>query len=385
MDTGRPTTPLRTQQRDQITPEPVSRTASPAPGIMNKYRESMANAMAATQAKLSEKKISGDSSRPGTALDASKRPKTATFALPEDDEEGAELKQKRIEEREQKVKKVMESDMKIKFRIRAAKLFLRCLNFGCSLVVLSLAASSFAIFFATKNLASRNNLPPWAPKSVLWPTYATLAIACVSLLMAILVLISYWKGGHEKAEQASLWFTAFSIFGFLFMIILWAVVAATITNAKNNSGGNDMWAWACKDGQRKELFQDTINYDLVCKQLDWTFVCSMIEIIIESLAIVLYAGAFWRYASKSKLRKSMDLRDKARHELYLRKLADGDEDVYRPTEHEMKTTTDINLAERGYSMYIPQTSMTVGAPIIDPKSGLAIDPHTGEATKPSSK
>ncbi|EPS38521.1 hypothetical protein H072_7747 [Dactylellina haptotyla CBS 200.50] len=347
---------------------------------MSSFRESRINALAASEAKLSEKH--GSDSRPDTAL-SNKRPKTATFALPEEDAEDAEAKQKKIREREDNLKKIMEADMKIKFRIRAAKLFLRCLNFGCSLVVLSLAASSFAIFFATRNLANRNNLPPWAPQTVLWPTYATLAIACVSLLMAIGILISYWKGGHEKAEKASIWFTAFTVFGFLFMIILWAVVAGTITNAKNNSNGNDMWAWACKDNQRKELFQDNINYDLVCKQLDWTLVCSIIEIIIESLAIILYVGAFWRFASKTKLRKSMDLRDQARHELYLRKLADGDDDVYRPTAHEMKTTTDINLAERGYSMYLPQSNMAVGAPIIDPNSGLAVDPHTGEATKPS--
>ena len=79
----------------------------------------------------------------------------------------------------------------------------------------------------------------------------------------------------------------------------------------------------------------------------------------------------------------MDLRDQARHELYLRKLANGDDDVYRPTEHEMKATTDINLAERGYSVYIPPSSAPVFTPIIDPNSGLAIDPQTGEATKPS--
>ncbi|RVD83583.1 uncharacterized protein DFL_007967 [Arthrobotrys flagrans] len=383
MDSNRPTTPLRIHQRESVSVD----FSAPVSGMGN-FRESRINAMASTEAKLSEKK--GSDSRPGTSLSnvsnvSNKRPKTTAFVLPEDDNEDAEAKKQRIEEREKHVKAIMEKDMKIKFRIRAAKLFLRFLNFGCSLVVLSLAASSFAIFFATKHLANRNNLPPWAPQTVLWPTYATLAIACVSLLMAIIVLISYWRGGHEKAESASLWFTAFSVFGFLFMIILWAVIAGTITNARNTNGGNDMWDWACKDNQRKELFQDDVNYDLVCKQLDWTLVCSIIEIVIESLAIILYVAAFWRYASKSKLRKSMDLRDQARHELYLRKLADGDDDVYRPTEHEMKTTTDINLAERGYSMYIQPSTVAVGAPIIDPNSGLAIDPHTGEATKPPSK
>jgi len=201
--------------------------------------------------------------------------------------------------------------------------------------------------------------------------------------MAIIVLISYWRGGHKKAEKAAIWFTATSIFGFVFMIILWAVIAGIITNAKKSSQGHDLWAWACNNNERKQLFQDSVNYDLVCKQLSWSLVCSVIEICVESIAILLYVAAFWRFASKSKLRKSMDLRDQARHELYLRKLANGDDDVYRPTEHEMKTTTDINLAERGYSMYFPPSAMTVGAPIIDPNSGLAINPQTGEATKPS--
>lgn len=365
-------------QKDSV--DASARAASPAPGTNNPYRESMANAMAATQAKLSEKKNSTDSDRPGSS--PNKRPKTTMFALPEDDEEDEETKQKKIKEREDNVKNVVAKDMKIKFRIRAAKLFLRFLNFGCSLVVLSLVASTFSIFFATRNLSNRNNLPAWAPQSVLWPTYATLAIACVSLTMAVIVLISYWRGGHERAERAAIWFTAISVFGFLFMIILWAVVASIITNAKKNSNNKDLWAWACSNNERKQLFQNDVDYALICKQLSWTFICSIIEIVVESLAIILYVAAFWRFASKSKLRKSMDLRDQARHELYLRKLANGDDDVYRPTEHEMKTTTDINLIERGYSMYIPPSS--VGAPIIDPNSGLAVDPQTGEATKPSS-
>lgn len=250
-------------QRD--TSDYQARAVSPAPGNMNPYRESMANAMAATQAKLSENKGSLDSSRPGTSNN--KRPKTATFALPEDDNEDTEIKAQKIKDREEKVKAVMEKDMKIKFRIRAAKLFLRFLNFGCSLVVLSLVASTFAIFFATRHLENRNNLAPWAPQSILWPTYLTLAIACTSLTLAIVVLITYWKGGHEKAEKASIWFTGFSIFGFLLMIILWAVVAGTITNARQTNNGNDLWSWSCNDNQRKELFKDDIDYDLVCKQL----------------------------------------------------------------------------------------------------------------------
>jgi len=132
---------------------------------------------------------------------------------------------------------------------------------------LSLVANSFSIFFATRNLPPRNNLPPWAPQSVLWPAYATLGIACLSLATAVCVLVSYWRGGHRKAEKAAIWFTAMSIGGFFFMIILWAITAGIITSARNNSGGKDLWAWSCKKNNRNELFSSTIDYDLVCRQM----------------------------------------------------------------------------------------------------------------------
>jgi hypothetical protein len=302
-----------------------------------------------------------------------------------------EKHEEEIKKKDEKVAEVVRKDMKIKFKIRCAKAFLRCLNFGCSLVVLALVANSFAIFFTTRGLATKNNLPPWAPQSVLWPTYTTLAIACVSLTLAIFVLFSYWRGGHRKAEKAAVWFTAVSVFSFFFMIILWVVVASIITNAKNNSGGNDMWAWACKDNNRKDLFKDEVNYDLVCRQLDWSLVCAIIEIVVEALSILLYVAAFWRFSSKKSLRKSMHVRDQARHELYLKKLADGDDDVYRPTEHEMACKDELNLAEKGYTgqngVYYapPPAPMHLGImPIIDPKTGKEIPQEiiTGETSRP---
>jgi len=315
-----------------------------------------------------------------------KRPKTM-IAIAEE-----EKKLEEIKKRDEKVAKVLRKDMRIKFRVRIAKAFLRCISFGCSLVVVSLVANTFVIFFSTINLPPKDNLPAWAPQSILWPTYATIAIAGVSLLMATFVLISYWRGGHRKAERAGVWFTAISIFGFFFMIILWVVVAAVITNARTNSGGNDIWSWACKDNNRKNLFASTVDYDLVCRQLDWTLVCSIIEIVVETLSIVLYLAAFWRYSSKKKLRKSMHIRDQARHELYLKKLADGDDDVYRPTEHEMACKGNLDLAEKGYKVtpevyYAPPPApMHLGLmPIIDPKTGKEIDPVavTGETSRPA--
>lgn len=50
-----------------------------------------------------------------------KRPKTTMFAVNEDD----------LEKKDAEVTTRMKKDLKIKFRIRIAKCFLRCINFGC--------------------------------------------------------------------------------------------------------------------------------------------------------------------------------------------------------------------------------------------------------------
>lgn len=49
-------------------------------------------------------------------------------------------------------------------------------------------------------------------------------------------------------------------------------------------------------------------------------ICIIIEIVVEVISIVLYSIVFYRYYSKRKLHKSMDMRDKARSDLYLAQL-----------------------------------------------------------------
>jgi len=49
-------------------------------------------------------------------------------------------------------------------------------------------------------------------------------------------------------------------------------------------------------------------------------ICCVIEVVVETFTIILYGIIFYRYYSKRKLRKSMDIRDKARSDLYLAQL-----------------------------------------------------------------
>lgn len=201
-----------------------------------------------------------------------------------------------------------------------AKMVLRGVNFSCSLIVLSMVATTFMIFNATKHLPPRNNLPAWSATSNPWPQIVVLSIAAVSLLFSIVVMAAYCRGGHRRAEKVAVYYTMFAMGYFVFSIIMWLVGAAVLQGSKANGNGQDIWGWSCKDNKRRQLFQDDVHYALVCRLQDWSLVCCIIEIVVEIIVIAIYGVVFYRFYSKNRLRKSMDARDKARSDLYLAQL-----------------------------------------------------------------
>lgn len=146
-----------------------------------------------------------------------------------------------------------------------AKLVLRGVNFSCSLIVLSMLASTFAIFNATKHLPPRNTLPAWATNTPLWPQITLLAIASISLLFSIVIIYAHLRSGHRRAEKVAVYYTVFAVAFFAFSIIMWAVGAGILNGSKANNNGKDIWGWSCKDGKRKQLFQESVQYALVCR------------------------------------------------------------------------------------------------------------------------
>lgn len=119
----------------------------------------------------------------------------------------------------------------------------------------------------TRHLPARNNLPPWADTSTTWPQITLCTIAAVSLFLSTAVLVSYWRGGHRRAEKVSIYVTMFSLASFIFAIIMWGIAAGILNGTRAAGNGKDIWGWACKDNQRKALFQEDINYTLVCLQM----------------------------------------------------------------------------------------------------------------------
>lgn len=153
----------------------------------------------------------------------------------------------------------------IKTRVRLAKFALRGVNFSCSLIVLSMLSSSFAIFNATKSLPAQNGLPAWASNTNAWPQKVVLAASCVSLGICVLVFIGYCRGGHHRAEKVGVYYTLFAVGWFIFSMVMWVVAAGVLQYSKSNSNNQDMWGWACVQNHRSDLFSDKVDYALVCR------------------------------------------------------------------------------------------------------------------------
>ncbi|KAK3053188.1 hypothetical protein LTR09_005814 [Extremus antarcticus] len=229
--------------------------------------------------------------------------------------------QEEVLEKEDKfTEKQQAKDLAIKTKVRMAKMLLRGVNFSCSLIVLAMLSATFTIFNATRALPPRGSFPPWAPQQKIWPQVTLLCIACLSLAASVIIFYSYWKGGHRRAEKAAVYYTAFAVAFFVFSIVLWGIGAGVIQGSKQNSEGQDMWGWACKDNTRKTLFQNDVDYELICRLQNWSLVCAIIEIVVETITIIVYGIVFYRFYSKRQLRKSMANRDRARSDLYLAQL-----------------------------------------------------------------
>ena len=201
-----------------------------------------------------------------------------------------------------------------------AKMVLRGVNFSCSLIVLSMLSTTFQIFNATKHIPPRNNLPPWASTTNPWPQIILLVISCISLAFSLVIFWAYWRGGHNRASKTAVYYTVFAIGFFIFSTVMWAIGAGILHVSKANGKGQDVWGWSCKENKRSQLFQDEVHYALVCRLQSWSLICCIIEVVVEVITISIYAVVFYRYYSKNRLRKSMDVRDRARSDLYLAQL-----------------------------------------------------------------
>ncbi|KAL9944501.1 hypothetical protein ACHAQF_006601 [Verticillium nonalfalfae] len=225
-----------------------------------------------------------------------------------------------LDKRESHTSKAQRRDLRIKTRVRMAKFALRGVSFSCALIIISMLSASFSIFNATRSLPAQSGLPAWSEKSKIWPQILILVVAGISLLGCIIVFAAYCRGGHKRAEKVATYYTMFAIGWFIVSMIMWVISAGIFQHQRSSSAGRDMWGWSCKENRRAELYQDKVDYALVCRLNNWVLICIIIEVVIEIIAISLYSIVFYRYYTKRRLTKSMDMRDRARSDLYLAQL-----------------------------------------------------------------
>ena len=101
---------------------------------------------------------------------------------------------------------------------------------------------------------------------------------------------------------------------------MWLLGAVILQHSRTSSNKQDMWGWSCNQNTRAALFQQEVNYALICRLQSWSLVCCIIEVVVEVVTISIYGIVFYRYWSKRRLRKSMANRDRARSDLYLAQL-----------------------------------------------------------------
>lgn len=146
-----------------------------------------------------------------------------------------------------------------------AKFALRGVNFSCSLIILCMLTSTFSIFNATKQLTAKNGLPAWSPNTNIVPQILTLTFSCLSLFTCILVFIGYCRGGHKRAEKVGVYYTLFACGWFMCSMAIWVATIILLQHAKNSSDNKDLWGWSCNNNLRKQLFNDEVDYELVCR------------------------------------------------------------------------------------------------------------------------
>jgi len=261
---------------------------------------------------------------------------------------------------DEKVARDNRRDVAIKLKIRLVKVLLRSVNCACSIVVLSLLASTFQIVNATRHLAPRNGFTPWSVIGPRWPQITLLVISSISLLLSLSIMYGYWKGGHAKAQKAAFHATLLAGCTCVFSIVMWGIGIGIMQGSRNSNSQQDIWGWSCKEGLRKQLFLDVINYPLVCRQNNWVTVCGIIEIVVETFTIGVYIFAFYRLHSKERLRKSMHMRDQHRSNIWLNKLK---EQQLAEQEEDHETTKNTLLNSQGVFMH---DSGARAVPILQP-------------------
>jgi hypothetical protein len=141
----------------------------------------------------------------------------------------------------------------------------RILTAILSTAVTIIMATTLHKYLSTKDTFI-NGRTAWARNTKLWPTVMLFAIAAVTLVLNLVIMIAY-ACSVKSANRASLVSGIFGILVFVGHIFVWISAAAIYRYSKDTNGkSNDLWGWACSKtaDDIQKTFEFVVNFDHIC-------------------------------------------------------------------------------------------------------------------------
>ena len=115
-------------------------------------------------------------------------------------------------------------------------------------------AYALSKYYTTKNHNVNGTMSVWGKSTTLWPTFLLLAVALITLLLNLITICAYFRGGVEKANSTS---NAASYIGYVLLavhVIVWAVSMGLFKMANS---GKDLWGYSC--GSQADAIQEEVK------------------------------------------------------------------------------------------------------------------------------
>jgi len=205
---------------------------------------------------------------------------------------------------------VVTADQALKRRIRMLRFISRVMATLLSIGVFVPMAMMMSKFLSTRDIyrlvaepdGTTINRTAWALQSKNWPTYMYFAIATVSLILNLCIMLSYLRDirSANRAATIATFFTALVTVG---NVVVWFVAVVIYRYEKDTNGvSNDLWGWSCsKDAEAlQEAFSDVVQFEQYCNVQSTSWYIGLAQTAVSILSGVILFLAFRRRSSKAK-------------------------------------------------------------------------------------
>ena len=162
--------------------------------------------------------------------------------------------------------------------------------------------SSTASPTATSLPASDSDDPtsrtPWHANTRAWPTYLYFATSLFSLILNLIILLSYTLSIRAANVVAAV-NTLFDYTILLFNLAFWIVTVVIYRVEKDLNGvSDDIWGWSCSAGAQsiQELFDDVVDFNSMCDLQSGSWIAGIVQVVATflSLATWIYVVRRWK-------------------------------------------------------------------------------------------